>query len=130
MDIRRHRMHAEHYEISAAAADVIRSARQRGGRVVAIGTTALRALEDAALYSAQGQLEAGSRWTQIFIYPSFDFRVVDALVTNFHLPKSTLLMLVCAFADRERILEAYADAVTLNYRFYSFGDAMLAFRRV
>lgn len=127
-DIREHRMHAEYYEIGSASAAAIQSARARGGRIVAVGTTALRALEDAARNSATGEVEAGRRWTRIFIYPPFEFRAVDALLTNFHLPRSSLLMLVCAFAGRDRVLDAYADAVQLNYRFYSFGDAMLALR--
>ena len=127
-DIRRHRMHAEYYEISPALSSAISESRARGGRIVAVGTTSLRALEDAALRSPSGRVEPGGRWTEIFVYPPFEFRAVDVLLTNFHLPRSTLFMLVCAFAGRERVLDAYADAVQLNYRFYSFGDAMLAFR--
>ena len=127
-DIREHPMHAEFYEISEQAASAVRAARERGGRIVGVGTTTVRALEDAALNSTRGTVEAGTRWTRIFIYPPFEFRVVDALITNFHLPRSTLLMLVCAFAGTERVLDAYQDAVRLDYRFYSFGDAMFAFR--
>lgn len=121
-DLRRHHMHAELYEISPAAAQEIRFARERGSRVIAVGTTALRAMEASALRS--GEVTAGSEWTSIFIHPPYRFRVVDALITNFHLPRSTLLMLVSAFAGRERIVSAYEEAVGRRYRFYSFGDAM------
>src|SRR5690606_38995634 len=99
----------------------IAATRAQGGRVVAVGTTSLRALEAAA---AAGELAAGEGDTDIFIYPGYRFRVVDALVTNFHLPRSTLLMLISAFAGRERVLAAYTEAVAQQYRFFSYGDAM------
>ena len=123
-----HRMHEEHFEISAESAAVINRARAAGRRVVAIGTTTVRALESAAPQDAAqeggGVREARER-TRLFIYPPYRFRVVDALVTNFHLPRTTLLALVCAFAGREHILAAYAEAIRAGYRFYSYGDAML-----
>lgn len=122
-DIRRHRMHEEYYEISAAAARAIAETRSRGGRVVAVGTTVTRCLESAA--AEYGEVRPCSGWTDIFIYPGFRFKVVDALVTNFHLPKSTLIMMVSAFAGREKVLGAYQEAVRRKYRFFSFGDAML-----
>jgi len=123
-DIREHPMHAEHYTISEETAAAIARTKSAGGRVIAVGTTSVRSLEDAALRDAEGHVAAGSRWTDLFIYPGFEFQIVDALVTNFHLPRSTLLMLVCAFAGTERVTRAYADAVREGYRFYSFGDAM------
>ncbi len=119
-----HHMHAERYEISPALAAEIARAKAAGDRIVAVGTTSLRALEDAARRSPRGSVEPGSAWTEIFIYPPFEFRVVDALLTNFHLPRSTLLMLVCAFGGTERVLAAYRHALSSGYRFYSFGDAM------
>ncbi len=122
-DIRRHHMHAERYEIPPAAADAIRTARAQRRRVIAVGTTALRTLEASA--AQHGEVVAGAERTSIFIYPPYAFRAVDALITNFHLPRSTLLMLVSAFAGRERVLAAYAEAIASGYRFYSFGDAML-----
>ena len=128
-DIRRHVMHAERYEISEAAANAISQAKQSSGRVIAVGTTTLRALEDSARVSLDGSIQAGSRWTSLFIHPPDRVTTVDAMITNFHLPRSTLLMLVCAFAGTERILSAYADAAHLGYRFYSFGDAMFLERR-
>lgn len=122
-DITRHRMDAEAYEIAAPAAAVINGARQRGGRIVAVGTTCVRTLESTA--EDGGTVRAGSGSTSLFITPGYRFRTVGALVTNFHLPKSTLLMLASAFAGRERLLAAYAEAIRERYRFYSFGDAML-----
>ncbi len=119
-DVREHRMEGEHYAITADAAGVIDACR---GRVVAVGTTAARALETVAL--PDGRVSAGSGWTDLFILPGFQFRAVQALATNFHLPRTTLLMLVSAFAGREIILRAYAEAIRERYRFYSFGDAML-----
>jgi S-adenosylmethionine:tRNA ribosyltransferase-isomerase len=127
-DIREHPMHAERYEISESVASAVRDAKRSGGRVIAVGTTSVRSLEDAALRNASGVVEAGARWTDLFIYPGFQFRVIDALLTNFHLPRSTLLMLVCAFAGTERVLAAYREAIDQRYRFYSFGDAMLVLR--
>ena len=117
-----HRLHSERCRITAATCERIRQARQRGGRVVAVGTTAVRALESAA---QSGELEPFEGETSLFIRPGFRFRVVDALITNFHLPESSLLMLVCAFAGRERMLAAYRYAVAQRYRFFSYGDAML-----
>ncbi len=118
-----HRMHSEHYEVSQAAATVFRGQQAAGGRIVAVGTTTTRVLEHVV--RIRGQLEADSGWTDLFIYPGFDFRVIDALVTNFHLPQSTLLMLVCAFAGTATIRSAYEEAIKERYRFYSYGDSML-----
>jgi S-adenosylmethionine:tRNA ribosyltransferase-isomerase len=125
-DVADHKMHSERYTIPPATVDAIAETRARGGRVVAVGTTSLRALESAALEaSAQsGTLRAGSGETDIFITPGYRFRVVDALLTNFHLPRSTLLMLVSAFAGVDAIRAAYAHAVEARYRFFSYGDAM------
>lgn len=120
-DVHAHRMHAERLEVGPEVVAAVARARARGGRVVAVGTTVVRALEAAA---RGGQLVPYEGETDIFIYPGFAFRVVDALVTNFHLPESTLLMLVCAFAGRRRVLEAYEVAVAERYRFFSYGDAM------
>jgi len=122
-EITRHRMDAEAYEIGEETAGAINGARAAGGRVVAVGTTCVRALESAA--GADGLVRAGNGSAALFITPGYRFRATDALITNFHLPRSTLLMLACAFAGRERLLSAYAEAVRLRYRFYSFGDAML-----
>ncbi len=122
-DITRHHMHAEYYEITPEAARMINRTKAGGGRVVAVGTTTTRCLETSAEDS--GTVRSGSGWTEIFIYPGYRFRVIDGLVTNFHLPGSTLLMMVSAFAGRERVLAAYREAVVLRYRFFSFGDAML-----
>ncbi|UOF92732.1 tRNA preQ1(34) S-adenosylmethionine ribosyltransferase-isomerase QueA [Fodinisporobacter ferrooxydans] len=119
--ITEHHMHSEYYHISQETVDVIQSAKKAGKRVIAVGTTATRTLETAA---QSGELKAASGWTDIFIYPGYQFRVIDGLITNFHLPKSTLLMLVSAFTSREIMLRAYRVAVEQNYRFFSFGDAM------
>lgn len=118
-----HKMHAEYFSLSTAAADTVNEGKKRGGRVIAVGTTACRVLETQSV--AGGIIAAGSGWTDLFIYPGYEFKMVDALLTNFHLPKSTLVMLVSAFAGRERVLAAYGEAVREKYRFYSFGDAML-----
>ena len=123
-DIRDHLMHAERYEISPEAANAIARTRLAGGRVVAVGTTTLRALEDAARASPDRAIRPGGRWTSLFIHPPDEVTTADALITNFHLPRSTLLMLVCAFAGTQPVLAAYAEAARLRYRFYSFGDAM------
>jgi S-adenosylmethionine:tRNA ribosyltransferase-isomerase len=121
-----HKMHSEWFEVSQATADAIRETRSQGGRVVSVGTTTLRALESAALHaSPQDIVQVGSRDTDIFITPGFDFKVVDALVTNFHLPKSTLMMLVSALAGYEHIRLLYRHAIDQRYRFFSYGDAML-----
>jgi S-adenosylmethionine:tRNA ribosyltransferase-isomerase len=121
-DVEAHRMHEERYEVPAEAARAFAECRGRGGRVVAVGTTAVRTLESAW---SGGALRAGPGRTSIFIRPHYDFRAIDGLVTNLHLPRSTLLMLVCAFAGRERTLGAYREAVSRQYRFFSYGDAML-----
>jgi S-adenosylmethionine:tRNA ribosyltransferase-isomerase len=126
-DIEQHRMHAEWGEISATAAGTIEAARARGGRVVAVGTTPLRLLETVA--RGDGKVRAWAGETDIFITPGFRFRVVDMLLTNFHLPRSTLFMLVTAFAGLERMHAAYAHAIAQRYRFYSYGDACLLHRR-
>lgn len=118
-----HHMHSEYYEVTAEAAACINGTKQSGGRVVAVGTTSCRTLESAA--AEDGSLTAKSGWTDIFIYPGYKFKVIDALVTNFHLPESTLVMLVSALAGRDHIMNAYAEAVKERYRFFSFGDAML-----
>jgi S-adenosylmethionine:tRNA ribosyltransferase-isomerase len=117
-----HKMHSEWFDVSQATVDAIAATRAAGGRIVAVGTTTLRALESAAL---SGSLQAGQRETDIFITPGFGFRVVDLLLTNFHLPKSTLMMLVSAFAGHERVRGLYAHAIERRYRFFSYGDAML-----
>ncbi len=116
-----HKMHKEFYTVSQEAADAVNKAKAEGRRIIAVGTTAVRTLEAAG---ADGQLHAGSSWTNIFIYPSYKFRLVDDLVTNFHLPQSTLLMLVSTLSTREIMLQTYKKAVEEKYRFFSFGDAM------
>ncbi len=121
-NIEEHQMHAEYYELSQETAGLINQKKAEGKRVIAVGTTVTRTLE--AIASEQGQLTASKGWTDIFIYPGYEFKVVDALVTNFHLPRSTLLMLVSAFAGRDQVLKAYEQAVANSYRFFSFGDAM------
>ncbi len=120
-------MDSEQYEISADAAEAIERARNQGGRIVAVGTTVVRTLEAAALQTGL-PIRPQSARTELFIRPGFEFRVVDALLTNFHLPRSTLLMLVSAFAGQERIRNAYNEAIANGYRFYSYGDAMFATR--
>ncbi|MGI6358221.1 MAG: tRNA preQ1(34) S-adenosylmethionine ribosyltransferase-isomerase QueA [Bacillota bacterium] len=122
-NIEQHQMHSEHYTLSAEAAAKINQARQQGKKVIAVGTTSARTLETVG--REDGSVAPGSGWTDIFIYPGYRFKVVDGLVTNFHLPKSTLIMLVSALAGRERVLRAYQEAILERYRFYSFGDAML-----
>ena len=122
-DLAAHRMHSEWYRIPAETAAAVAAARQRGGRIVAVGTTTLRALESAA--DEHGAIKAGEAETALFITPGFRFRVVDRLLTNFHLPKSTLLVLVSAFAGYAAIRDAYAHAIAQRYRFFSYGDAML-----
>jgi S-adenosylmethionine:tRNA ribosyltransferase-isomerase len=116
-----HRLHPERFDIGADTVAAIERTRQQGGRIVAVGTTTVRALESAA----RRGLAPTTGETDLFIYPGFEFRVVDSLVTNFHLPESSLLMLVAAFAGRETILRAYRHAVAQRYRFFSYGDAML-----
>ena len=118
-----HHMHSEFYMIDEEAAEKINRTRENGGRVICVGTTSCRTIESAA--DENGRLKASSGWTDIFIYPGYRFQVLDCLITNFHLPESTLLMLVSALAGREHILAAYEEAVKQGYRFFSFGDAML-----
>lgn len=119
-----HEMHAEYYQLSQASADAIQAVQARGGKIFAVGTTSVRTLETIAA-KFDGQVRADSGWTQIFISPGFEFKVVDHLITNFHLPCSTLVMLVSAFYNREAVLAAYEHAVEAEYRFFSFGDSML-----
>ena len=118
-----HRMHAEYFDISPEAADKINRAKKNGGRIIAVGTTSCRTLESAA--DELGSIQASRGWTDIFIYPGYKFKLIDGLITNFHLPESTLLMLISAFSQREHILAAYEEAVRQRYRFFSFGDCML-----
>lgn len=120
--IEQHRMHSEKYYISAEAAQTINAAKAEGCRVIAVGTTVVRTLEAAG---RSGQIEPGARSTDLFIYPGFEFKIVDSLITNFHLPKSSLLMLVAAFAGYDNVRTAYEEAIFRRYRFFSFGDAML-----
>lgn len=122
-DVTEHHMHSEFYVVEEEQAGIINQTKSRGGKVVAVGTTSCRTLEAAA--GEDGILKAGSGWTDIFIYPGYQFRVIDRLITNFHLPESTLMMLVSALAGKEHIMEAYEEAVKERYRFFSFGDAMM-----
>ncbi len=117
-----HHMHFEEYEISEEAARIINETKAAGGRIISVGTTSTRTLESAA--ESNGTIPAGSGSTDIFIYPGYEFKVIDSLITNFHLPKSTLMMLISAFYDREKVLEAYEEAKRQKYRFFSYGDAM------
>ena len=121
-NIEDHHMHSEYYEVSQETADIINQTRRSGGRIVAVGTTSVRTLESVAADDGTIPVQSGN--TQIFIYPGYKFKVVDALITNFHLPESTLLMLISALYDREHIMDAYKVAIAENYRFFSFGDAM------
>ena len=120
-DIRDHHMHKEWFDVSAETANLVNATRKKGGRVIAVGTTSVRALESAA---SEGKVQTSRRDTDIFIYPGYKFQVVDGLLTNFHLPESTLLMLVSAFAGYESVMQAYRHAVEQKYRFFSYGDAM------
>jgi len=122
--VEQHKLHCECYSISSQAAERINAALEGGRRVVAVGTTTVRTLEHSARLAGDSRVQSGSGEADLFIYPGYQFRVVRALLTNFHLPKSTLLMLVCAFAGRERVLAAYQHAVAQHYRFYSYGDCM------
>jgi len=121
-DVRQHHMHSEFFQVSKEAADIINSTRANGKRVICVGTTSTRTVESAS--DDKGYLKEKSGWTDIFIYPGYKFKVLDALITNFHLPESTLVMLVSALAGREKVLHAYEEAVKEKYRFFSFGDAM------
>jgi len=118
-----HVMHREYYCVPEETAQLINETKQRGGRVIAVGTTAIRTLESAS--QKKNHIEKVSGWTEIFIYPGYEFKIIDAIITNFHLPKSTLLMLISAFAKKEVVFKAYEEAVKEKYRFFSFGDAML-----
>ena len=122
-DIMEHHMHSEFFQIDEAAAMKINKAKDTGGRVICVGTTSCRTIESAA--GTDGHVKAGSGWTDIFIYPGYKFKLLDCLITNFHLPESTLIMLVSALAGRENVLAAYEEAVKERYRFFSFGDAVL-----
>ena len=121
-DVTQHHMHSEYYQVTQEAADIINDTKKRGGRVIAVGTTSTRTLESVA--DEDGTMHAAGGWTEIFIYPGYKFKCIDALITNFHLPESTLLMLVSALAGKEQIMHAYETAVQERYRFFSFGDAM------
>ena len=121
-DVQEHHMHSEFYRIEEEDARLINETRAAGGRIISVGTTSTRTLESVA--DEDGTVRAKSGWTDIFIYPGYQFKVIDGLITNFHLPESTLLMLVSALAGRENILHAYEVAVKERYRFFSFGDAM------
>ncbi|MBQ3111597.1 MAG: tRNA preQ1(34) S-adenosylmethionine ribosyltransferase-isomerase QueA [Firmicutes bacterium] len=118
-----HHMHAEFYRVTQEAADAINAARAKGGRIIAVGTTSVRTLESVA--EENGHIPATEGWTQKYIYPGYKFKAIDGMITNFHLPKSTLIMLVSALAGRENVLNAYEEAIRERYRFFSFGDAML-----
>lgn len=122
-DVLEHEMHSEYYVVEEGQAAIMNEAKRNGGRIFAVGTTSTRTLESVA--DENGVIQAKSGWTNIFIYPSYRFKAVDCLITNFHLPESTLIMLVSALAGRELVLETYAEAVQERYRFFSFGDAML-----
>ena len=121
-DVTQHHMHSEFYVVEDDQAALINETKKKGGKIISVGTTSLRTLESAS--SDDGILKAGSGWTDIFIYPGYRFKIVDRLITNFHLPESTLIMLVSALAGKEHIMEAYEEAVKDKYRFFSFGDAM------
>ena len=122
-DISEHHMHSELCMLSQETADILNATRASGGRIICVGTTSCRTLE--SLVNEDGSFEAKSKWTEIFIYPGYRFKAMDGLITNFHLPESTLLMLVSAFSSREKIMAAYREAVKERYRFFSFGDAMV-----
>ena len=121
-DVAEHHMHSEFYVVEQEQAALVNETKRNGGRVICVGTTSCRTLESAT--GEEGKLQAGSGWTEIFIYPGYQFKIMDGLITNFHLPESTLLMLVSAFAGKEKIMAAYKEAVRERYRFFSFGDAM------
>ncbi|MGE4283980.1 MAG: tRNA preQ1(34) S-adenosylmethionine ribosyltransferase-isomerase QueA [Clostridia bacterium] len=124
-DIQQHKMHSEFYILNDEAAEIINTCKNEGGRIIAVGTTSCRTLE--TMTNENGKISAGSGWTDIFIFPGYRFKIVNALITNFHLPESTLLMLISALAGRENILKAYETAVKERYRFFSFGDAMFIY---
>ena len=122
-DVEKHHMHSEFYVVEEDQAKLINDTKKNGGRIISVGTTSCRTLESAA--DEDGNLQAKSGWTEIFIYPGYQFKIIDGLITNFHLPESTLLMLVSALAGKENIMKAYEEAVRERYRFFSFGDAMI-----
>ncbi|MCJ7856572.1 tRNA preQ1(34) S-adenosylmethionine ribosyltransferase-isomerase QueA [Lachnospiraceae bacterium NSJ-143] len=122
-DVLEHEMHSEYYVVEKSQADIMNNARKNGGKIVAVGTTSTRTLESVA--DESGIIHEGSGWTKIFIYPGYKFKAIDCLITNFHLPESTLIMLVSALAGKENVLNAYETAVSERYRFFSFGDAMM-----
>ena len=122
-NIEEHKMHFEEYHIDEENAEIINKTKEEGGRIISVGTTSTRTLESAA--DENGRIRACGGDTGIFIYPGYRFKIVDCLITNFHLPKSTLLMLISALYDREKILKIYEEAVSQNYHFFSYGDAML-----
>ena len=121
-DVENHHMHSEFYVVEEDQAKLINDTKKQGGRVISVGTTSCRTLESAT--DEDGVLHPGSGWTEIFIYPGYQFKMIDGLITNFHLPESTLMMLVSALAGKDRIMAAYEEAVKERYRFFSFGDAM------
>lgn len=125
--VEEHVMHAEYYSLNQETVDLINETKKRGGRVIAVGTTSCRTLETVGTQLEGKELTASSGWTDIFMYPGYEFKVVDALITNFHLPKSTLVMLVSALAGLEHIMTAYKEAVNQEYRFFSFGDSMFIY---
>jgi S-adenosylmethionine:tRNA ribosyltransferase-isomerase len=122
-NIEEHEMHSEYYWIEEEEAQKIKQAKEQGGRVIAVGTTSCRTLETVG--TKEGQVKASQGWTDIFIYPGYPFKIIDGLITNFHLPESTLIMLVSALAGKDKVMHAYHTAIEEKYRFYSFGDAML-----
>ncbi len=121
-DVTNHEMHSEYYVVEKEEADKINNARKNGGRIISVGTTSTRTLESVT--DENGVVQPGSGWTKIFIYPGYKFKAVDCLITNFHLPESTLIMLVAALVGKDKILDTYKTAVEEKYRFFSFGDAM------
>ena len=118
-------MHSEFYIVEEDQAKLINDTKKNGGRVIAVGTTSCRTLESAT--GEDGVLKSGSGWTEIFIYPGYKFKMIDGLITNFHLPESTLMMLISAFASREMVMNAYQEAIREEYRFFSFGDSMMLY---
>jgi S-adenosylmethionine:tRNA ribosyltransferase-isomerase len=122
-NINEHVMHSEYYELDKENSDIINNAILSGNKIISVGTTSTRTLE--SIHKKLGKIQEDKGWTDIFIYPGFEFKVINSLITNFHLPESTLLMLVSAFSDRDYILKAYQEAIHKDYRFFSFGDAMI-----
>ena len=122
-NVKEHKMHSEYFDIGKETAETINTFKSKGGRIICVGTTSVRAIEHAA--DENGIVHPKKDWTDIFIYPGYRFKTVDGIITNFHLPESTLLMLVSAIADKDNIMNAYTEAIDLQYRFFSFGDAMI-----